>query len=60
MADPARPAQSQGACHTLLLYGHNSRSQSLIEKRLQQIGEAHEVTDDSALIEPLVLAGGIT
>jgi len=29
-------------------YAHNSRSQSLIEKRLQQIGEAHNVTDDLA------------
>jgi transposase len=36
-------------------YAHNSRSHSLIEKRLQQIGQAHPVTDDLALIEPLVL-----
>jgi transposase len=36
-------------------YAHNSRSQSLIEKRLQQMAEAHNVTDDPALIEPLVL-----
>jgi hypothetical protein len=36
-------------------YAHNSRSQSLIEKRLQQIAQAHSVTDDLALIEPLVL-----
>jgi hypothetical protein len=36
-------------------YAHNSRSQSLIEKRLQQIADAHNVTDDFALIEPLVL-----
>ena len=36
-------------------YAHNSRSPSLIEKRLQQIGDAHQVTDDPALIEPLVL-----
>jgi transposase len=36
-------------------YAHNSRSQSLIEKRLQQIGQAHPVTDDLALIEPLAL-----
>jgi hypothetical protein len=36
-------------------YAHNSRSQSLIEKRLQQIGQAHEVTDDPALVEPMVL-----
>ena len=36
-------------------YAHNSRSQSLIEKRLQQIDEAHEVTDDPALIEPMIL-----
>src|SRR6202043_1222872 len=43
--------------HTVrsFFYAHNSRSQSLIEKRLQQISEAHEVTDDLALIEPLVL-----
>ena len=36
-------------------YAHNSRSQSLIEKRLQQIAQAHPVTDDLALIEPLLL-----
>jgi len=36
-------------------YAHNSRSQSLIEKRLQLIDQAHPVTDDLALIEPLVL-----
>ena len=43
--------------HTVrsFFYAHNSRSQSLIEKRLQQIDEAHEVTDDPALIEPMVL-----
>ena len=43
--------------HTVrsFFYVHNSRSQSLIEKRLQQIAEAHEVTDDHALIEPLIL-----
>ena len=43
--------------HTIrsFFYAHNSRSQSLIEKRLQQIAEAHNVTDDFALIEPLVL-----
>ena len=43
--------------HTLrsFFYAHNSRSQSRIEKRLQQIGQAHNVTDDLALIEPLVL-----
>jgi transposase len=43
--------------HTIrsFFYAHNSRSQSLIEKRLQQIADAHEVTDDSALIEPLFL-----
>jgi hypothetical protein len=34
---------------------HNSRSQSLIEKPLQQIGDALNVTDDLGLIEPLVL-----
>ena len=36
-------------------YAHNSRSQSLIEARLQQIKEAQSVTDDLALIEPFVL-----
>ena len=36
-------------------YAHNSRSQSLIEKRLQEIGRAHPVTDDLALIKPLLL-----
>ena len=36
-------------------YAHNSRSRSLIEKRLRQIGAAHEVTDDPALIELMVL-----
>jgi hypothetical protein len=43
--------------HTVrsFFYAHNSRSQSLIEKRLQQIAQAHPVTDDLALIEPLVL-----
>jgi hypothetical protein len=43
--------------HTVrsFFYAHNSRSQSLIETRLQQISEAHNVTDDFALIEPLVL-----
>jgi Transposase/Transposase IS116/IS110/IS902 family len=43
--------------HTVrsFFYAHNSRSQSLIEKRLQQIGAALEVTDDPALIEPMVL-----
>src|ERR1700737_2783432 len=43
--------------HTIrsFFYAHNSRSQSLIEKRLQQIAEAHNVTNNLALIEPLVL-----
>jgi len=43
--------------HTVrsFFYAHNSRSQTLIEKRLQQIADAHNVTDDFALIEPLVL-----
>ena len=43
--------------HTVrsFFYTHNSRSQSLIAKRLQQIDEAHEVTDDLALIEPMIL-----
>jgi transposase len=36
-------------------YAHNSRSQSLIESRLQQIKEAQNVTDDLALTEPFVL-----
>jgi transposase len=36
-------------------YAHNSRSQSLIEERLQQIQGAQNVTDDPALIEPFVL-----
>jgi Transposase/Transposase IS116/IS110/IS902 family len=43
--------------HTVrsFFYAHNSRSQSLIKKRLQQIAEAHEVTDDHALTEPMIL-----
>jgi hypothetical protein len=43
--------------HTVrsFFYAHNSRSQTLIEKRLQQLADAHNVTDDFALIEPLVL-----
>jgi transposase len=43
--------------HTVrsFFYAHNSRSQTLIEKRLQQIADAHNVTDDFALIEPLVV-----
>jgi hypothetical protein len=43
--------------HTVrsFFYAHNSRSRSRIEKRLQQIGQAHEVTDDPALIEPMIL-----
>jgi transposase len=36
-------------------YAHNSRSQSLIETRLQQISEVHNVADDFALIDPPVL-----
>jgi len=36
-------------------YAHNSRSQSLIEERLQHIREAQNVTDDPALSEPFVL-----
>ena len=36
-------------------YAHNSRSQSLIEERIEQIAQAHSVTDDLALIEPLIL-----
>src|SRR5208283_3540854 len=43
--------------HTVLsfFYRHNSRRQTLIEKRLQPTGEPHNITDDLALIEPLVL-----
>ena len=43
--------------HTVrsFFYAHNSRSQTLIEKRLRQIADAHNMTDDFALIEPLVL-----
>ena len=43
--------------HTVrsFFYAHNSRSQTLIEKRLQQIADAHNVTDDFALISPLVV-----
>jgi hypothetical protein len=48
-----RSAKTHTVCS--FFYAHNSRSQSLIEKRLQQIAEAHEVTDDHALIEPLIL-----
>jgi hypothetical protein len=36
-------------------YAHNSRSQSLIEERLQQIKDAQNVTDGLALIEPFLL-----
>lgn len=36
-------------------YQHHSRSQSLIEQRLEQIATAQAVTDDVALIEPMVL-----
>jgi transposase len=36
-------------------YAHNSRSQTLIERRLQQIAEARLVSDDPALIDPLVM-----
>jgi len=37
-------------------YQHHSRSQSLIEERLQKIAAAQAVTDDPALIRPLVLS----
>jgi hypothetical protein len=46
---------SHGNYTRTFFYAHNSRSQSLIEKRLQQIGDALNVTDDLGLIEPLVL-----
>jgi Transposase/Transposase IS116/IS110/IS902 family len=36
-------------------YQHHSRSQSLIQERLEKIASAQPVTDDAALIEPLVL-----
>lgn len=36
-------------------YQHHSRSQSLIEERLEKIATAQPVTDDAALIQPLVL-----
>ena len=48
-----RSAKTHTVCS--FFYAHNSRSQSLIEKRLQQIAEAHEVTDDHALTEPMIL-----
>lgn len=36
-------------------YLHHSRSQSLIEKRLETIAAASAVTEDASLIEPMVL-----
>jgi Transposase len=51
--DELRRAKAQTV--RCFFYAHNSRSQSLIEKRLQLIAQAHPVTDDLALIEPLVL-----
>jgi transposase len=54
---PTLDELQRAKAHTVrsFFYAHNSRSQSLIEKRLQLIGQAHPVTDDLALIEPLVL-----
>ncbi len=54
---PTLSELQRAKAHTVrsFFYAHNSRSQSRIEKRLQQIGQAHNVTDDLALIEPLVL-----
>jgi hypothetical protein len=37
-------------------YQHHSRSQSLIEERLQKIARAEAVTEDGTLIDPLVLS----
>ncbi len=37
-------------------YQHHSRSQSLIQQRLEKIARAQAVTDDPALIRPLVLS----
>jgi hypothetical protein len=34
-------------------YQHHSRSQSLIEERLEKIAKAQPVSEDGALIEPL-------
>jgi hypothetical protein len=39
-------------------YAHNSRSQSLIEKRLQQIEQAHSVTDDRTVSSNNQTLGG--
>ena len=54
---PTLDELQRAKAHTVrsFFYAHNSRSQSLIEKRLQQIAQAHPVTDDLALIEPLLL-----
>jgi transposase len=54
---PTLSELQRAKAHTVrsFFYAHNSRSRSRIEKRLQQIGHAHNVTDDLALIEPLVL-----
>jgi transposase len=54
---PTLDKLQKARAHTVrsFFYAHNSRSQSLIEKRLQEIGKAHPVTDDLALIEPLLL-----
>jgi len=37
-------------------YQHHSRSQSLIQQRLEKIARAQAITDDPALIRPLVLS----
>lgn len=37
-------------------YQHHSRSQSLIEERLEKIAKAQPVSEDGALIEPMVLS----
>jgi transposase len=54
---PTLSELQRAKAHTVrsFFYAHHSRSRSRIEKRLQQIGHAHNVTDDLALIEPLVL-----
>jgi len=51
--DELRKAKAQTL--RCFFYAHNSRSQSLIEERIQLIAQAHSVTNDLALIEPLAL-----
>ena len=53
MADPARAAQSEGAYHTLLLL-RKYLTQPIADRKATP-AKAHEVRDDSALIEPLAL-----